>query len=350
MKTHFKNSLNNIRQLSTKEKEKIKDILVDLIFKDKNTFEAKSIEYHLESCPYCSSKEFKKNGKNSNNIQTYRCKDCFKYSSSTTGSAIFRIQKKEKWYQYIELLFSGKYYSVRESASIIEVNPNTTFTWRHKILTAINLNPKKFNGIVEMDDLHYKFSQKGRRGLVSPNKRGNSNKGPGDNNLSVKILASMDRVNSMKLDVVRVGRLKSIDINAVKTQDLLDNQSNILTSDKHASIGSFAKSEEIKHETFLAKNHSKNKIFHVNTLNEVAKRINEMINRKKKGVATKYLQNYTNWFKLVELRKYMELDFFDMSFKSNLAWDTFNKREENYRYFLLFFSNIAYTPLKTVVN
>jgi len=125
MKAYLEYFFKKITELSTTEKETLRDILVDLIFKDKNTFEAKSTEYHLENCPHCCSKKYKKNGKNSNNIQTYQCKDCNKYFSSTTGSAIFRIQKKEKWYQYIELLFSGEYYSVRKSASIIEVNPNT---------------------------------------------------------------------------------------------------------------------------------------------------------------------------------------------------------------------------------
>lgn len=331
------------KKLSTKDKEYLKAELENLIFQDKNTFQEKSKEYHRNTCPHCNSEKYVKNGINQNGIQTYCCKKCGKFFCDTTGQSIHRIHYKDKWFQYIELLFNGNFNSTRYNAELLEVNHKTIFRWRHKILTAIQLHANSFNGIVELDDLHYNFSQKGRKGIEKPHKRGRTGKKAGDNDLSVKVIAAMDRVDTLKLDVVRIGRLKANDLKHTGIQDILNSQTNIITSDKHPSIKSFTKSEHIRHEAFLAKQHSRNKLWHVNTVNERANRLKQTINVKFKGVATKYLQNYANWFKLIELKKYMKLDFFDKSFHNTDAWFTYHKRETNYEIFLTYFSNIEYS-------
>ena len=132
----------------------------------------------------------------------------------------------------------------------------------------------KLHGIVELDDLHFGFSQKGRKNLKNGKKRGKENKKRGDSSESVKVLATMDRKGNMLMNVLRIKRLQAIDIEK-SVGRVLNPNTNILTSDKHPSIKSFAKKHGIRHETFVAKKHSRNKIYHVNTINERANRLNK---------------------------------------------------------------------------
>ena len=153
----------------------------------------------------------------------------------------------------------------------------------------------------------------------------------------------MDRVHSIKLDVSRIGRLKANDIKRTCMDKNIDLSSNILTSDKHPSIISFAKGIGIKHETFYAKNHCRAKVYHVNTINEKANRINNLINIRLKGVSTKYLQNYMNWFGMLELIKFTPMNYFNWSFTNSNAWFKWQEREIIYKDFLTDYSNIKYS-------
>jgi len=336
---------NKITLLSTESKEQLSEFIKQEIFKDKNTFYQKIKEHARNSCPCCNSEKSIKNGV-VRGVQRHKCKNCGKNYSDSTGQSIHWIHFKDKWFEYIEMLFNGKYQSCRDTASELKVNHKTTFRWRHKVLNGLNIALEEdFKGIIEMDDLHFSFSEKGRKGLSSPSKRGKEKgkKKPGDGELSVKVMATMDRVHSIKLDVSRIGRLKANDIKRTCMDKNIDLSSNILTSDKHPSIISFAKGIGIKHETFYAKNHCRAKVYHVNTINEKANRINNLINIRLKGVSTKYLQNYMNWFRMLELIKFTPMNYFNWSFTNSNAWFKWQEREIIYKDFLTDYSNIKYS-------
>ena len=53
-------------------------------------------------------------------------------------------------------------YSLRKIASLLEINLNTAFLWRHKILDSIRLNGRDcLSGIVEADETFFLESFKG---------------------------------------------------------------------------------------------------------------------------------------------------------------------------------------------
>ena len=164
-----------ISKFSLDDKETLKEVVQRIIFKEKNTYDIKIKEHRVDTCPYCQSKKFVKNGINKKGIQSYRCSDdsCKKFFSDSTGKSIYWIHRKDIWYEFVETMFDGQYHSIREMA-------------------------KRFDEIVETDDVHYRFSQKGRKGLVNSKKRGVSNSKRGDSNESVKVLMSSDRKNTMK--------------------------------------------------------------------------------------------------------------------------------------------------------
>jgi hypothetical protein len=58
-------------------------------------------------------------------------------------------------------------YSLRKSAEIVEVIWVTLFYWRHKLLNALKqMDFEHFEGIVEMDETYFLYSQKGQRGIT----------------------------------------------------------------------------------------------------------------------------------------------------------------------------------------
>src|SRR5690625_7942392 len=71
--------------------------------------------------------------------------------SETTGKFWYNIKKKDKMHRYLYCLLSG--YSIRKSAEETGISVQTSFDWRHKLLTAFAaVSVEKFQGITESDD------------------------------------------------------------------------------------------------------------------------------------------------------------------------------------------------------
>ena len=83
----------------------------------------------------------------------------------------------------------------------------------------------------------------------------------------------------------------------------LVSKENILCSDSNPSIIKWTKSKDLEHHTFLAnKKHVKDKCYHVQHVNSIDNRFERWVSGFY-GIATKYLQNYLNWFIFVEKSK-----------------------------------------------
>jgi hypothetical protein len=68
----------------------------------------------------------------------------------------------EKAAKGLPLLVVFKGYSLRKSAEIVGVTWVTLFYWRHKLLSALKqLDIEQFDGIVEIDETYFLYSQKG---------------------------------------------------------------------------------------------------------------------------------------------------------------------------------------------
>lgn len=115
------------------------------------------------SCPHCASNAIRANGK-LKGVQRYVCNACTKNFSETTGKFWFAIKKKDKLNRYLYCLLSG--YSIRKSAKETGISIQTSFDWRHKLLTWFSsVTVEEFQGIVESDDMFFAYSEKGNRHL-----------------------------------------------------------------------------------------------------------------------------------------------------------------------------------------
>ncbi len=244
----------------------------------------------ITKCPYCKQTKIFKDGKPKGS-QRYKCKSCNRNFSSTTGKVFSGLKKKSTFLEYKSIIIKEGLLPLKQMSLRLGISIQTSFDWRHKILSSLNRESEDFEGITEIDDLWFLYSQKGRKGLKYSRKRGGS-KRKGDNNFQVKLLATMDRKQSTDLSVVRIGRLKSSDIKRKVGKKI--SKTAILVSDKHSSISAFAKRNNIEHINFKASDHLADSEHPVQTVNNLASRIKGKLNHTLRGVSTKYLQNYSN--------------------------------------------------------
>ena len=250
------------------------------------------------SCPHCESKRLRANGK-LKQVQRYVCVGCGKNFSETTGKVWYNLKKKDKMNTYMFCLLSG--YSIRKSAKETGISIQTSFDWRHKLLSSFSSAwVEGFEGICESDDLFFLQSEKGNRNLErKPRKRGGKAIKRGISDEQVAVIASCDRSGNKDMKVATMGRISKKDI--AKVLDGKLSKVETLCSDSHRSYTAFAKSEQLEHKKFNASKGQriKDKVYHVQNVNNMDMRLRKWMEQFN-GVATKYLQNYLNWFLVLE--------------------------------------------------
>ena len=249
-------------------------------------------------CPNCKGNNIRANGKYKA-VQRYYCKDCSKYFRDTTGKVLFGLKKPELFSKYLYYMLMG--YSIKKCAEQTGVCIQTSFDWRHKVLNAFEQAcPEGFEGIVESDDIFFLESSKGSRELErKPRKRGSKATKRGISNEQIAVVVTCDRTDNKELRVATRGRVSKNDLEKVFAGKL-DNIETLCT-DTHRSYTAFTKSHNIDHQKFnVSKGQRvKDKVYHVQNVNNTAARLRTWM-RPFNGVATKYLQNYMNWFMILE--------------------------------------------------
>lgn len=273
------------------------------------------------NCPHCASSSIRANGK-LKGVQRYVCNGCKKNFSETTGKFWFAIKKKDKLNKYLYCLLSG--YSIRKSAKETGISIQTSFDWRHKLLTSFSsVSVEEFEGIVESDDLFFAYSEKGNRNLDrKPKQRGEKASKAGISDEKVAVIATCDRSGNKDFKVATRGRISKKDLDTLLKGKL--DKAEALCSDSHRSYGAFAKANNITHKKFNASKGQRTveKVYHVQNVNNLDMRLRKFMDSFN-GVATKYLQNYLNWFLVLEKIKNSTnkmATVASIAFASNSAW------------------------------
>lgn len=252
-------------------------------------------------CPHCHNGDIYGHGAY-NGRKRYKCKQCEKTFNDFTGTAISGIKKVEKFQEYLELTIESL--TIRKAAKKLGVNVKTIFDWRHKLLSSIaTMNGISFSGIVECDDKQLDVNEKGSRNLDRDAYKRPSDRMTkrGVSNDKVSVMVATDRKGNPTMRIAKMGRL---DVESIeKTIGNLISKNNVLCSDSHPSIISWAENKELEHHTFIAsKQHVKNKRYHVQHVNSLDNLYERWI-KPFYGVATKYLPQYLNWFVFLEKTK-----------------------------------------------
>jgi len=286
-------------QLTTEEQTKLlDDLLQEQELKGTIITEAEkavSERRRKKPCPQCKSENVYKRGRQSG-VQMYQCKDCKKWYSETSGTPLYDIKLKNKWQSYLRCMEKGM--PIKKIAAELEISIQTSFNWRHKILSSLNdLIPEKLTSEVECDELELALNNKGSKTLDrAPRKRGNDFKrNDGEKVTVVQVLTALERKGSKYLRAIESKRLSKAEIEKALDGKIAEEAT--LITDKHPSFRAFVKDNQIKHKTILAKEHigKTDKTIHLQNVNNLHSQLRTFL-RPFNGVSSKYLQNYLNWF------------------------------------------------------
>ncbi len=252
----------------------------------------------VESCPYCHSDSFHKWGVRSG-LQRYRCKACHKTFNLLTLTPLARLQHKEQWIKYAQDLKDGR--SIRASAEYCHIHPSTSFRWRHRMLQIPHkTKADHLAGIVEFDETYFLESRKGERNLErEPRKRGGKASQRGVSSEQTAVLIVRDRSGKTTDAILEKSNQDTIAEVMIPAVD----RDALLCSDKKPAYKAFANAYHFTLETInLSKNEHTNGIVHVQNVNAYDSRLKSWMKRFH-GVATKYLESYLGWMRLLDREK-----------------------------------------------
>lgn len=291
------------------------------------------------NCPHCKSTSFYKNGSSLGHVR-YKCKSCQRSFGAYSKTVLTGIVKMDKFLLFKKIMMEEGAIPLKMMCKRIGISIQTSFDWRHKLIGSITNTEAAFLNETQLDDIWVNYSQKGRKGLKYSRERGGLKKS-GDNNFVVKVITACNKTQTV-MKVARIGRISKSDIQ-INFGNQITSQTK-LVSDSHPSIIGFAKDSGIEHVCFKAKDHVAKTGENVQLLNSQASRFDTMLNRTFKGVSTKYLQGYSNWFAFMETNKDKNLNKIASNkiVKDTKGWDRFSNIEKNYKGFIENFSERTY--------
>ena len=248
----------------------------------------------LSQCPHCHSSHFKKWGK-AFETQRYYCKNCHKTFNNRTKTPLANLHKCHLWEEYARCMELKL--TLREAASICNINLKTAFLWRHRFLMAQSGKyPDKLSGIIEVDEFFLAYSEKGSKKLteerVARKRGGDIDKRTKDG--QVAILLSTDRSNHMIDGVLSADTASEIQSHL---QPYI-NDNSVLCSDGAWAYVNIAKLTNCDHKRLISgRNRVIDKIYHIQTVNGAIAHFKGWVDGKMRGVATKYLLHYLAWFR-----------------------------------------------------
>ena len=254
---------------------------------------------HIKSCPHCQSQSFYKWGVRAN-LQRYRCNNCHKTFNALTNTPLARLRHKEVWIDYAKDIIEDK--SIRSSAKHCKVANTTAFRWRHRMLKIpTKLKAEHLHGIVEFDETYFLESQKGNHHLErKPRVRGGKATKRGISKEQTAVLIIRDRNGNTSDAILEISNKDTLSEILIPLID----KDTLLCSDKKTSYTAFAKKFGYKLETInvSAKEYIRDGIYHVQNINAYDSRLKEWM-KHFHGVATKYLESYLGWMRLLDREK-----------------------------------------------
>lgn len=257
-------------------------------------------------CPYCFSSNVIKNGYDKNKIQTYHCKDCKRKFNTSSATLVAHTKLT---YEQLTIFFEcmNDKLSIRKTAAKMKVNQNTVFLLRHKVLDCISEIRKntRLKGNVEADETYESINLKGTKTNKMPRfSKPRSTKGGskrGISNHQVCIASAIDEFDNCFLEIVGTGPITSDEVKKVFS-DKLDKTTTLITDCKSSyekcCSDNHIKLEQVKSETYVNSNG-----YNLANINSLHSEWSNFLSPFK-GVSTKHLQHYLDWFCFQKLINY----------------------------------------------
>jgi len=292
-------SLDEVREMlkNMSEEQRLELIRLCNIENDKCKIDKVYLSFNNHHhCPHCGSNKICKNGFIHNKYQQFKCHNCGKNYSIRTNTIFYHSKKNIKlWQEYIELFSQGL--ALRKIVEKMDkkISYPTAFYWRHKILEVMKNfdNHDKLGGIVEADETYFNESQKGSRDVRGrkPRKRGFSSeyRQAGLSHNKVCVLTAIDRNKHSFNKPVCYGHIGKEQ--TMILQHRITENSILITDGEH----SYKRLKDVKLKQ-LKFGKPQSKVYHLNNINNFHSHLKKFMIRFN-GVATKYLDNYVNYFR-----------------------------------------------------
>ena len=301
-------SLENLKSMSSEELNTLRMTIESILFPESKPFsvdqEARDVRRgkrarEFPHCVHCGSDAIRGHG-TYKHYRRYLCVSCKKTFTDITKTCIAHLQKRDQFRQYIVCMIHGM--SLRKAAKQTGVCLKTAFDWRHKILHALKMNPhQQLRGVTEADETFFRYSEKGSRKLSRPPRKRGVGKGPVLDDELVCVLTAKDRSGSPPvIETVGRGPITSERIHEKLKGNFID-QNLLLCTDANNSYKKYCKEHNIKHKVLnlSKKQRVVEKHLHLQNVNATHSRLKGWM-RRFHGVASKYLQNYMNYFRTLE--------------------------------------------------
>ena len=172
-----------------------------------------------------------------------RCTSCRKTFNPLTGTPLAGLHHQDRWSDQARALIAGE--TVAKAAERCKVAYTTAFRWRHRFLSALNLDkPLRLSGIVEADETFILESFKGKRRDLprASRKRGGKAAKRGLSAEQIPVIVARDRTGAT-IDAV-LPRLDAVSITGALGQVITGPAE--LCCDGGAAITAFARRARVK--------------------------------------------------------------------------------------------------------
>lgn len=300
--SQFKGFMASLGKLTAKQAVELIDGLTSHVERLTSFRTIESLE--VKGCPRCASVSFVKNG-SANGLQRYRCKDCDKSFGAVNNKALLNLKRKDRFEAFAKCMAGGM--TIRQTAWKLGISTSTAFRWRHRFLQAVTAHqPSTISGILEVDETYFRRSDKGTKGLSRKSRRRGGGKGTGSGRRSadwVAVLVGRSRGHSHTVDAV----LPSVTTAEVEKalRPCVDPKETLVCCDGGSAYSTLTSSLGVKTKVCVAsyKIPGADPFYHVQSANNYHERLKTWINRDLRGVATKYLQNYLAWMRMLAWNK-----------------------------------------------
>ena len=279
--------------------EKLTNALNVIKIKKDTLYKVANFEKSKSCCPHCGSNNIIKNGFTKvGHIQNYKCRDCNKKFNDLTNS-VFAGTKLN--YEQIDIFldcFKDRI-SIRRTAKRMNVNPNTVFLLRHKILSALACYREniKLTGEIESDEIYRTVNLKGTKSQNMPRtSKPRTSKGTTVRGISkhkVCISTAIDEYDNCFLEIVGTGEITSEMVKKSLTPKLVNVKT--LTTDCKSSYESEAKNNNWNLVQIKSNGHVNNEGRSLANINSLHSGLSTFLSNFR-GVSTKHLQGYLDWY------------------------------------------------------
>ena len=246
-----------------------------------------------EPCVHCGNSFLVRFGKTPSGTPRLKCRfhDCGKTYVATQNSIFRGMYKKAEWVNFMGEM--RRHSSILDMEGNLPISHSTILRWRHRILSSFQGN-NSLSGVVQVDEKFFRKSFKGdQQGVLDadrfPRIRGGEGVSAGLSHDQVAVLTAVE--NHGNINQAVIGGRTTANIHAAMKGWLSGGA--VLVSDKLSAYKHVAAQLGCLHIK-AGESH-----MNLNRVNAYHNNLEDLINRKCRGVSTKHLSKYLSWARLM---------------------------------------------------